>query len=211
MNKILQFFLFSLVLVALTGCNSRIAVKKDYCLSKESGKGVVILSTTESGKHSIIKPFLSLRTVGKKNEYDLKMWNRKYLDSEGEVALLGLDWATPEIPEGKTIGNLHVIELNKGVYEFYSYSATFNGPFVTAFFSTKEEFSWKFEVEPGVAKYLGNIDLHNLNSDDFSLSVRIDDENIRDLKLIKDNYPNIPVHDIKVEIVQKSPGDVLPK
>ena len=144
--KIRRGFLLAVILTTsalISGC-STIEIKKDYLLNKQSGKGVIILSTTETGKHCCVKPLLCFRTVGKKRGKEFPMWDRRFIDSDKTIAPLWMDWLVTEIPEDKAVGILHAMELPEGSYEFFSYVATMYAPNMTVTYSPKKDFSWKF-------------------------------------------------------------------
>jgi len=203
-------FLFAVILIVaalITGC-STIEIKKDYLLNKQSGKGVIILSTTETGKHLFVKPYLCLRKIGEKHGKELLMWDRRFIDTNQDIAPLWLDWLAPNIPDQRAVGNLHAVELPAGSYEFYSWIATACYPNMTVTYSPKEYFSWKFTVEAGVAKYFGNVNFHNIKVDFGHNIVTInDDMRQRDLKLVGERYPNLLIGEITTEILKKSDGN----
>lgn len=120
-----------------------------------------------------------------------------------------LDWFTNEIPEGNTVGYLNAVELPAGDYEFYTYEGQLylpNGGTVTYF--PRKEFSWKFKVEAGTANYLGNVNICNI--DFINKIITLNDERERDFRLFKEKYKNIDVNEIKITLLQKSPGDIIP-
>ena len=172
-------------------------------------------------------------------KYDTKntieMRKDRFIESEKSTRSLGNG---ASIPEGRYIGKLNAIELPAGNYEFYKYGIQIVHRYTEHRYYYDSEgrchydpvdeyypedfrpvklFSWKFYVEPGIAKYLGNVNVHNYITDDCRTSktmgglcceITINNEQARDLKIVAEKYINLNIEDIKIEILQDCSGDI---
>ncbi|MCK5564763.1 MAG: hypothetical protein KAJ07_05915 [Planctomycetes bacterium] len=210
-RKISLLLFVCAVVLATTGCSS-INISEEYALDELSGKGVVILSTTETGNHWSPITSLLFRKVGSNRSTSIMMWHRDFLDSEGSMDMVWFGWFGDMIPEDKSVGLLNALELPAGEYEFHTYRSNASAPGVVVSFTIPKDFSWKFTVESGVAKYLGNINYHFFDRKTFlDHLITFNDDRSRDLRLAGQKYPNISIDDIKIELLKKSPGDAMPR
>lgn len=107
-------------------------------------------------------------------------------------------------------GGLFVFALPAGEYEFYNFSLyDAHGYGSTTFFS-KEDYSIPFHVEANAANYVGEIRLEQvMGKNFFGLSVHaggfwiLSDERKRDLALMKEQHPEVPLQWVLDAIPQR--------
>ena len=182
-----------LVVSVLPGCGVA-NIAGDYSLDERKGTGVAIVSLVQSGLPGGYRIAVHLRGVD--NIYD----NSVPLSQGG----ISMDWGCPLLAvtsETAPCGRLAIIELPRGEYEFYSWSATMGGAGTIEIHPTNR-FSKRFKVLAGKAAYLGNIQI--VIKSGFlsgSYGVKITDMRQRDLPLFYQKHPNINTESVVVSIL----------
>jgi hypothetical protein len=148
----------------------------------------VALSNTESGLHQSFEFRLLIRGLDSDDQWITPfLWGNQDIET-GENVIPLFNFGNIKIPEGKTIGRLHLFELRAGKYEIYRYRGVASG--YRKVYEPSGPFSLKFTVLPGQTVYLGN--MHFTFPDPLTYRVDIRDMSGRDLKLLKRMYPAIP-------------------
>ncbi|WP_290700265.1 hypothetical protein [Amphritea sp.] len=182
MNQIKKLILgiFTLSTLLLSGCNSVKNVPINYNLNSNSDKGVLLTSLTYHGGYSGYS--MRYRKVGSKDWSKLKIGSGTSMIPPGM-----LDW---DIEKPGLRGNLFAVELEKGDYEFSSWSVS-SGPALVLPVNT---FSIKFKILPAQALYIGNFHFlreSSIGATVTGVNVSYNDELKRDIPLINKKYSSI--------------------
>lgn len=164
----LALSIFLVTAMTIAGCVAS-NLARDYVLKASTGIGLLVFSYTTNEKAD--NPYLDYRNMMTGDEGEILRNTNKE----------PLDWESP------AKGRLVVLELDSGLYEFYSWSIVRLG-------MAGRGFSVPFEIFPGKVTYAGNIHLTVLDEGLFNLQVT--DAFERDLALFHRRFYN--VHDNNV-------------
>jgi len=175
--------------VLTSGCASTGQVSGSYQMTKDSGKGLAIVSLTRSytPKYSMYEDFsifVSLRGVN--SDYDVTLpLTEIWVD--GNESMEDLE------------ERLAVFELPKGQYEFYNWEGYSSGSGHKQVIKSDQEFSKRFNVKPGKVAYLGNLHMV-FNGNRYMLIVM--NLNKIDLKLFQRKYPGLMDQQVAINIMR---------
>jgi hypothetical protein len=171
----------------------------EYAPALSNEKGAIVVSLTRTRPGHGRGGYLSEANV---------IFRRQGTDDRQVLPPLTTDFGGAEAGFGD--GKLFVVELPVGSYEFFSWGIT-QGTFKR--YSAKEPMSIPFSVQPGVMKYLGEINVDVLIPDAGPLGmpgisgVRINVKNsqTRDFGVLAKKYPKLTLSDIKIELMRSPP------
>jgi len=189
----------SVLVLFMSGCASvPSSVSSDYKVPKNTGKGVVVLTTSLTGAETEAIPNLYLRGTTRTYSQMLPMWNGKLLETGKDAfPMRSLLKPNQSLPEGQAMGILHVLELPEGSYEFYDVG----GQSTSGHIKSINRFSQPFMVRAGSVLYLGNFNIDYRPYDavprsQFTICNRQD----RDLPLLKARYRHLALEPIHIGI-----------
>jgi len=194
----LRYTVLSLVIAAgLSGCAiTNMDIDKNYKLPKDGSKGIVVISTSFTGFEPSEYFYLYLQNEKKEPLGRFQMWAGD--DVTGEEIFTYPRKTGGKVPDGKEIGELNVIELAPGEYEFYKYygsnqsvaaTQTFTQTHIT-YAASNDNFKLRFKVEPNTVTYLGNLKFYFYQGNK-TYSFDMKDRSDRDLNVMKTKYPNL--------------------
>lgn len=204
-------YLISMLLpVVLAGCAATPDLPPNYALDASRPEGLAIVSLTLSGRP--LSQFnsleLGIRPVSPPEEemvkttphFDSAKQHARRVAAGGEArsakatwsaVIKGLHTAEPlDIVEGgMPIGRVMAVRLPPGEYEVHSWKARERTSFGEMEYRPMKTFGHRFTVKPGVATYLGRLQLHL--GDDNLQKLAISDQRDADLALFNSKHPRI--------------------
>lgn len=208
----------SLVLIAgITGCAATADLPAAYRLQDKQGEGLAIVSLTLSGKS--LDKFSSLEykvrelvpraedEVTARPYYSSTLQHARAVGKETQprairqVALVkgpNSAEALDVIETGKAIGRLAALRLPPGDYEFHAWTAREPNPYGGTEYSPRQAFSYRFSIRPGVASYVGRLNLHLTERETQRLAIA--DRRDEDLALFRKKYPAVDISRIAFEV-----------
>lgn len=176
---------------AIAGEVEQLAISANLKDLANSGKGIVIFSTTESGERSGATPYLHLKRVYSK-PFDGKvlMWNEN--DKK--------DLENTKKYRAQAFGRVHVLALPEGHYDFYLYQdEDGDGDDLNSKDSYKH-FEINYDVVAGEVRYIGNMGFYFYPTSGV-YKLYLVDKFERDVSSFHDRYPQFLNVTIKNEIM----------
>lgn len=172
-----RFFLASTLLVS--ACAGVSNVDKDFTLSNESEKGLLVGSVTYAGKYS------GHRVLFKPVDEDRNLWVQT-----GKGTVLVPYFPDGDIAEPGRKGDVFVTELPPGRYEFFSWAIH------SGYATVRPQYSMAipFEIKAGEALYVGNFHFRQTSWRGWTVTgarLEYGDFLARDLDIMRRKYPRI--------------------
>jgi hypothetical protein len=191
-----------LVFLLLAGCDSSLPIiptifpsgPSEYAPALSQEKGAIIVSVTRTRPDHGRGGGISDATV--------------FFGPQGADERRGLSWVTQGSQSGTFDGGkVFIVELPVGSYEFNDWTVV-QGAYNR--YSPKKPMSIPFNVEPGVVKYLGEINVDLLIPDGGPLGmpgisgirVSVKDSQVRDLAVLAKKFPKMPPSGIKLDVMR---------
>lgn len=178
--------------ILLTACASVGTINKNYEFAQLNDQALLVLSITN--KHAAylngpnqFAPSLKIRDKSGNRSFTLKGHVGSIMDRHLESET------------GWTIGRVIAAELPPGDYEVYDWDSVKLAFHPSA--RTIRKPSILFELTPGKATYIGNIDLY-INQANQTYSLEVFDERERDFKEVTAKWPKLKVDEIKVSLAK---------
>ena len=189
----MKIFRALLILLFASSCASVGTVSDDYSASRLAGDSLLVLSVTNrnAGYFNGVNQFPP----------NLKIRNTDTGDSFTLKGLVGTAWDRHlENEKGWTIGRVIAMELPPGNYQVYDWEAVKAPLHVYGESVDKPEIV--FELFPGQATYIGNIDLY-INPDTEKYLLNVYDERERDFKEVRAKWPSLDVEKIEISLARE--------
>lgn len=202
--------------IGISGCTTVADVPRDFELVGAEGDGLTILSMTVSGKPLDELSTLQFR-VREARRGEAPLMLRPHFNSvlqharwvaagrgrpdPGWVAVVkapNLGEPLDIVDAGRATGRVAILRLPPGMYEFYTWKATEPKPYGALEYGPPGTFSYPFEVKPGQASYLGELNLRLRGEKTYRLT--LENSRDRDLALLAGRIPSIRAENVLNQI-----------
>ena len=208
--KSLRYILTSLLALGLTGCLKTLETPIDNAEFAKaplgSTEGLLVGSFAHTGENPAFTGQLANDRYSSYGYYFRSTDSSN--DFSGDVAhkglnsFMGMGYRSDfKVDEGS--GKVFLLKVPAGEYEFYNHSFYDNRGMYSVTHGSREDYSIKFTVTPGVALYVGEILAnHTWGKNTFGLTIptggyhTFSDKKDRDLKLLLKEFPSLRDYDV---------------
>ena len=199
--KMLTRISSAILLLSLTACVSMQKEVKDeqWTYTPNPTTGAVLVSIVEEAPNPEVKsclcPSIFYRDAGSKK-------NNGFLHPcEG----MSCNFQNGDFTNAH--GELYLLELPVGNYEFYNYSINISTGVSEGEITAKNAFSMPFSVQAGKVKYVGEAKLKDvMGKNAFGMSVpageipSVSDQHVRDFATAKKKFPKLPLEQVVIDV-----------